>query len=131
MGCFTLYEDKTCSSVPAATLNDGQLDAALDNARADGVAGKASGVVDIELGHETLAMLLNRLHADAEFHRDLFVGFCEKSDSKRRQLDECEEFCQENGLVLETSRRFYDEGRSAYKGKHLTPTLRTQGACGP
>jgi hypothetical protein len=23
-------------------------------------------------------MLLNRLHADAEFHRDLFVGFCEK-----------------------------------------------------
>jgi len=78
MGCFTLYEDKTCSSVPAATLNDGQLDAALDNARADGVAGKASGVVDVELGHETLAMLLNRLHADAEFHRDLFVGFCEK-----------------------------------------------------
>ena len=75
MGCFTLYEDKICSSVSAATLNDGHLDGALDNARADVVAGKASGVVDVELGHETLAMLLNRLHADAEFHRDLFVGF--------------------------------------------------------
>src|ERR1035441_1251236 len=75
MGCFTLYEDKTCSSVPAATLNDGHLDAALDHARADGVTRKASGVVDVELGHETLAMLLNSLHADAEFRRDLFVGF--------------------------------------------------------
>ena len=43
-----------------------------------------------------------------------------KGDSKRRQLEECEKFCQESHLVLEKSRRFYDEGKSAYKGKHLT-----------
>jgi hypothetical protein len=39
MGCSPPYEDKTCSSVPAAILNDGHADAALNNARADGVAG--------------------------------------------------------------------------------------------
>lgn len=41
-----------------------------------------------------------------------------KGDSKRRQLEDCEEFCAQNGLVLEKSRLFYDEGKSAYKGRH-------------
>ena len=39
-------------------LNNGQLDAALDDARADGVAGESSGVVEVELRHEMLAVLL-------------------------------------------------------------------------
>ncbi len=43
-----------------------------------------------------------------------------KGDSKRRQLEACEKFCKQHGLELESSRRFYDEGKSAYKGKHLT-----------
>ena len=43
-----------------------------------------------------------------------------KGDSKRRQLDESDAFCQENNLVLEKSRKFYDEGRSAFKGTHLS-----------
>ena len=30
--------------------------------------------MDVELGHETLAMLLNSLNTDAKFRRDLFVG---------------------------------------------------------
>jgi len=72
--CSPLSEDKTRSIVLAATLNDGQLNAALNNALADGIASKASDLVDVELGHETLAMLLNSLHTDAKFRRDLFVG---------------------------------------------------------
>lgn len=43
-----------------------------------------------------------------------------KGDSKRRQMTACEDFCQAHQLELETSRRFYDEGKSAYKGKHLS-----------
>jgi hypothetical protein len=31
--------------------------------------------VDVELLHERLAMARDGLHADAEFRRDLFVGF--------------------------------------------------------
>jgi len=41
-----------------------------------------------------------------------------KGDSKRRQLEDCEEFCAQNRLVLEKSRLFYDEGKSAFKGRH-------------
>ena len=48
-----------------AVLNNGQLDAALDDARADGVAGESGGVVDVEFLHEMLAMLLDGLDADA------------------------------------------------------------------
>src|SRR5450432_1809985 len=55
-------------------LDDGQLDAALNDARADGVAGKPGGVMDVELLHEMLAMLLDGLDADAEFRRCLLVG---------------------------------------------------------
>jgi hypothetical protein len=51
MGCSPPFGDKARSFVPAATLNDGQLNAALNNAGADGVASKASGLVDVELGH--------------------------------------------------------------------------------
>ena len=47
------------------------------------------------------------------------------SDSRRRQWDACEAFCKENSLVLEKSRRFYDEGISGFRGKH-----RTEGALG-
>ena len=67
-------EDETCPSVPVATLNDGQLDAALDDARADGVAGEAGGVVDVEFLHEMLAMFFDGLGADAEFRRSFLVG---------------------------------------------------------
>ncbi len=55
--------------------DDGQLDAALDDARLDGVAGETCRVVDVEFLHEMVAMLLDRLCADAEFGRDLLVGF--------------------------------------------------------
>src|ERR1044071_6756634 len=48
-----------------------------------------------------------------------------KGDSKRRQIDACEQFCKEHGLLLEKSRSFYDEGKSALKGKH-----RLEGALG-
>ena len=58
------FEDKTLSFVPVANLNDGQLNAALNNARPDGIASKASDLVDVELDHETLAMLLNSLQPD-------------------------------------------------------------------
>src|ERR1700677_4442991 len=54
-------------------LNDGQLDAALDDSRTDGVAGEAGGVVDVELLHEVLAVLLDGLDADAEFGRGFLV----------------------------------------------------------
>ena len=52
-----------------------QLHAALDNARADGIAGQTGGVVDVELLHEMLAMLFDRLEADAKFRGGFFVGF--------------------------------------------------------
>jgi DNA invertase Pin-like site-specific DNA recombinase len=48
-----------------------------------------------------------------------------KGDSKRRQLEACEAFCQKHALILETSRSFYDEGKSGFRGKH-----RTEGALG-
>src|SRR5208282_5977697 len=56
------------------SLDDRQLDAAFDDARADGVAGESGGVVDVELLHEMLAMLLDGLDADAEFRRGFLVG---------------------------------------------------------
>src|SRR6185312_14078961 len=59
---------------PSTNLNDGQLDAALDDACADGVTGQPGGVVDVELGHEMFAMFLHGLDADAEFRGGLFVG---------------------------------------------------------
>ena len=55
--------------------NNGQLDAAFDDARVDRVAGESGSVVDVELLHEMLAMFLDGFRADAEFSRDLFVGF--------------------------------------------------------
>ena len=55
-------------------LDDGQLDTALDDACADGVTGKSGGVVDVELLHEMLPMLLDGLEANAQFHRRLLVG---------------------------------------------------------
>src|ERR1017187_9489774 len=45
--------------------HNGQLDAALDDAGADGVAGKSSRIMDIQLLHEMLAMLLDGFDADA------------------------------------------------------------------
>jgi hypothetical protein len=38
MGCSPPFGDKARSFVRAATLNDGQLNAALNNARPDGIA---------------------------------------------------------------------------------------------
>src|SRR5512138_1485331 len=63
-----------CRSRNPRTLNDGQLDAALDDAGANGVAGESGGVVDVQLLHEMFAMLLDGLDADAEFGRSLLVG---------------------------------------------------------
>src|SRR5450631_2117425 len=54
--------------------NNRQLDAALDDAGTDGVAGEAGGVVDVEFLHEMFAMFLDGLDADAEFGRGLFVA---------------------------------------------------------
>src|ERR1035441_4952081 len=53
--------------------NNGQLHAALDDARADGVTGEAGGVVDVELLHEMFAMLLDGLDADAKLVRRFLV----------------------------------------------------------
>jgi RNA polymerase sigma factor (sigma-70 family) len=44
--------------------NDRYLDAAFDDALRDGVAGKACRVVDVQLVHQMLPMLFNRLDAD-------------------------------------------------------------------
>lgn len=52
-------------------------------------------------------------------------GEQKKSDSFRRQWEECEKFCDANDLLLEKSRQFYDEAISAFRGKH-----RTEGALG-
>ena len=56
-------------------LNNGQLDATFDDARANGVAGESGDSVDVELLHEMLAMSFDGFHADAELRRDLFGGF--------------------------------------------------------
>ena len=45
--CSPLFEDKTRSFDPAADLNDGQLNAALNNTSADGITSQASGLVDV------------------------------------------------------------------------------------
>ena len=49
----------------ASGLEDGYLDTALDDSRADGVAGEARGVVDIQLGHEMLPMLVDSFKREA------------------------------------------------------------------
>ena len=55
-------------------LIDSQLDAVLDDARTDGVAGETGDVVDVELAHQMLTMFVHRFERDAQFLRDLFVG---------------------------------------------------------
>ena len=55
-------------------LYNGQLDAALDDACADGVTRESGGVVDVEFFHEMFAMLLDGLDADTEFGRSFLVG---------------------------------------------------------
>ncbi|MHC5347479.1 recombinase family protein [Metapseudomonas furukawaii] len=44
-----------------------------------------------------------------------------RGDSYRRQREAAEKYCQENGLELATAKeyRFFDAGRSAYRGKHV------------
>ena len=49
---------------PTRALHDGQPDAALDDARFDRIAGEARRVVDIELSHEMVPVLLDGLDAD-------------------------------------------------------------------
>ena len=51
------------------------LDAVLDDARADRVPGQTRRVMDVQLGHEVLAMLVHGLETDAQLLRDLLVGF--------------------------------------------------------
>jgi len=55
-------------------LEDGQLDTAFDDARADGVASEPGGVVDVQFLHEMLAVFFDGLDADAEFRCDLLIG---------------------------------------------------------
>jgi hypothetical protein len=45
-------------------LADRQLDTALDDARTDGVAGETGHVMDVQLLHETLPVLLDRFDAE-------------------------------------------------------------------
>jgi hypothetical protein len=52
-------------------------------------------------------------------------GEQKKSDSFRRQWEDCVTFCDSNDLFLEKSRQFYDEAISAFRGKN-----RTEGALG-
>lgn len=61
--------------VGSGGLLDGHLDTALDDARRDGIAGETRRVVDVELPHEMVPMLLDRLDADAELRCNLLVGF--------------------------------------------------------
>ena len=56
-------------------LDDRHLHAAFDDPRADGIAGEACRVVDVELVHETIPVLLNGLDANAKRHCYLFIGF--------------------------------------------------------
>jgi hypothetical protein len=59
----------------AGLLNDGQLDAVLDDARANGIPGETGGVVDIQLFHEVFAVFFDSLQTNAKFRRRLLVGF--------------------------------------------------------
>jgi len=47
-------------------------------------------------------------------------GEQKKSDSFRRQWEACVKFCEDNQLLLEKSRRFYDEAVSGFRGKNRT-----------
>jgi DNA invertase Pin-like site-specific DNA recombinase len=49
----------------------------------------------------------------------------EKGDSLRRQIQLSEEYCKQNGLILDDTLKLTDKGLSAYKGHH-----RTKGALG-
>ncbi len=66
----------------ADASNDGQLDAALDDAGADGIACQSGRVVNVELLHQMLAMLLDCLDADAQFRSNRRVTF----DRRRGEL---------------------------------------------
>ena len=67
-------------------LANGQLDAALDDSGADGIAGETGDLVDIELGHEILPMFFDRFNADAKFRRSLFVGLAFGDQLEHLQL---------------------------------------------
>ncbi len=54
--------------------DDVQLDTALDDTRTDRIAGETGDVMNVELVHQLLPMLLHCLDADAEFRRNLFVA---------------------------------------------------------
>lgn len=50
------------------------MDTALDDSRADGIAGETGDPVDVEFRYETLTIFFDRLDADAEFRRSLIAG---------------------------------------------------------
>ena len=56
------------------SLNNGKLDAALNNARADGEAGQPGGVVDVEFLHEIIPMLFDSLRGNGEFYSSFLVS---------------------------------------------------------
>ena len=89
--------------------------AALDDAGADGVAGEAGGVVDVELRHKMLAMLLDGLDADAEFPCDFLVGLALGNQLQhfhlaRSQLGKFMNFGVTGPLRVETVKMFGNGG---------------------
>jgi prepilin-type N-terminal cleavage/methylation domain-containing protein len=67
-------------------LNDGQLDAVLDDARADGVAGESGRVMNVEFLHDMLAMLLDGFDADVKFRGGFLVGLALGNELKHFHL---------------------------------------------
>ena len=55
-------------------LADGHPGVALDDSLGDGVTGETGDVVDVELAHETLPVVVHRFEAHAQLSGDLFVG---------------------------------------------------------
>jgi len=60
-----------------------RLDAAFDDSLGDGEAGEACDVVDVQLLHQMLTMLLNRFDADAELGGNLLVGLALRDQLKQ------------------------------------------------
>ena len=67
-------------------LAAGYRRAPFDDAVGDGVTGETRRVVKVELLHQVVPVLLDRLDADAQLRRDLFVGFALSNQLENLQL---------------------------------------------
>ncbi len=56
-------------------VNERDLEAAFDHSRRDGIPSQTGRIVDAQLLHQALPVLLDRLDANAQFGCDLFVRF--------------------------------------------------------